>query len=153
MDTFMTVLHVVAGVFVIGPLAILPMSSLRLIRGGETERVRASAKPIRLLSYLSLIVAVTGFGAVGLADPKYDLSVTTPWVLWSIVLYVVALVVTLFVVVPALEHVGAPVNAGHAAATRTAEGTKDPAYGKVAAGSGIASLALIVVVVLMVWKP
>ena len=34
-----------------------------------------------------------------MADPKYDLSVTTPWILWSIVPYLVAF---------ALHHALAP---------------------------------------------
>ena len=139
MDTLFSILHVVAAVFIVGPIAIMPMASLRSLRAGDATRTAASAKTIRLLSYLSLIVVVTGFGLVGMADPKYNLHITTPWVLISIALYIVALLLTLVVVVPTFQHPDRrPARAG---------------YARAAAGSGIATLCLVAIVVLMVWKP
>jgi hypothetical protein len=79
---------------------------------------------------------------MGLADKKYDLSILTPWILWSIILYVIALGLTLFLVVPTMRRAGEAIRAG--------EASKYPA---IAAGSGVASLLLVAVVVLMVWKP
>lgn len=148
MQTVVNILHVVAAVFIVGPMAILPMSAMRAIRAGSAAQVTVLAKSINLFSLLSLVVVVFGFGAMGLSDPKFDLSVTTPWILWSIVLYLVALGLSLFLVVPtirkaadALEVAGGP---AEAAPTR---------YPAIAAGSGIATLLLVAVVVLMVWKP
>lgn len=139
MDTLLNVLHVVTAVFIIGPVAILPMTTLRTLRAGDRTRTAAAAKSIRLLGYLSLIVVITGYGLLEMADAQYDLSITTPWVLASLILYVVALLLTLLVVVPAFQH---------------AEGGNSRAiYVRAAAGSGIATLCLIAVVVLMVWKP
>lgn len=139
MDTMFSILHVVTAVFVIGPMAILPMTSLRILRAGDTSRAASSARAIRLLSYLSLVVLVTGFGVMGMADPQYDLSVTTPWVLASIGLYFVALLVTLAVVVPAFQ-------------SAVRDSTR-AIYTRAATGSGLASFCLLAVVVLMVWKP
>jgi NADH:ubiquinone oxidoreductase subunit 6 (subunit J) len=79
---------------------------------------------------------------MGMADPKFHLGITTPWILWSIILYVVALALTLFLVVPTMRR----------AAESLREGTASR-YPQLAAGSGVASLLLLVVVILMVWKP
>lgn len=77
MDILFNILHVVSAVFIIGPIAIMPMAALRSLRHGDNERSIKTGKSVRLLSYLSLIVVVTGFGVMGMADPKYDLTITT----------------------------------------------------------------------------
>lgn len=142
METLFAVLHVVSAVFIVGPMAILPMTAMRAIRAGDARQVETLAKSTNLLSLLSLLVALFGFGLMGMADPKLHLSITTPWILSSIVLYVVALAVTLFLVVPTMRR----------AAEALREGTASR-YPQLAAGSGVASLLLLVVVILMVWKP
>ena len=102
-------------------------------------RATASAKSLRLLTYLSALVIVTGFGVMGMADPKYDLSITTPWVLGSLILYVIAVALTLGIVIPTYLH----------------PERREPKqrYSRAAASSGIATISLVAVVVLMVWKP
>jgi uncharacterized membrane protein len=147
MDTVINVLHVVGAVFIVGPMAILPMTAMRAIRGGNAAQVALLAKSTNLFGLLSVLVAVLGFGAVSLADERFNLSFTTPWVLWSIILYAVALGLTLFLVVPAMRGAAEALENSGSATSGT---TRYPA---IAAGSGIASLLLVVVVVLMVWKP
>lgn len=146
MNTLFTVLHVVAAVFIIGPMAILPMTAMRAVRGGNAQQVAMLAKSTNVFSLLSLVVALLGFGVVGMADEKFNLSVTTPWVLWSIILYVIALGLMLFLVVPTMRRAAEALEGAGTAAG----GTRYPA---IAAGSGAASLLLVAVVVLMVWKP
>lgn len=85
MDLLFSILHVATAVFIIGPIAIIPMTGLRKLRTGDTTRATASSKSLRLLTYLSLLVVVTGFGVMGMATPKYDSSITTPWVLGSLI--------------------------------------------------------------------
>ncbi|MCS5717114.1 DUF2269 domain-containing protein [Herbiconiux sp. CPCC 205763] len=165
METLFSVLHVVGAVFIVGPMAILPMTALRAIRAGNTAQVRTLAKSTMIFSYLSLIVFVLGFGLVGMADEKYALSLTTPWVLWSIIAYVVAIVLNLVVVVPSMRRAGAAAEPSGAATAgaggvataggaATAGGTNQRSgYPAISAGSGIVSLLLVLVVVLMVWKP
>lgn len=150
MDTLFSVLHVVGAVFIVGPMAILPMTAMRAVRAGNASQVATLAKSTNLFALLSLIVFVLGFGLVGLADPKYHLSVTTPWVLWSIVAYVIALGLTLFLVVPTMRRAS---DALEASSADTAVGAASAGYPAIAAGSGVASLLLVLVVVLMVWKP
>lgn len=142
METLFAVLHVVSAVFIVGPMAILPMTAMRAVRAGNAGQVEVLAKSTNLISLLSLLVVFFGFGVMGLADKKYDLSITTPWILWSIILYVVALGLTLFLVVPTMRRAAEGIRGG--AASR---------YPAIAAGSGVASLLLVAVVVLMVWKP
>ncbi|MCU1443993.1 MAG: conjugal transfer protein TrbL [Cryobacterium sp.] len=148
MENLMNILHVVSAVFIVGPMAILPMTAMRAIRAGNGVQVAGLAKSTNLLSLLSLIVVVFGFGAMSMADERFNLSVTTPWILWSIILYAVALGLSLFLVVPTMRR---------AAEALQGSGSTAPAtpnrYPAIAAGSGTASLLLVIVVVLMVWKP
>ena len=146
MDTLLTVLHVVTAVFLVGPMAILPMTGLRALRAGEWSMVATLATSTRVFSLASVLVAVLGFGVVGMADERFDLSVTTPWVLASIVLYLVALGLSLGLVVPSLTRAADRLEKG-------GPGGATALYGRIAAGSGVVSLLLVAVTVLMVWKP
>ncbi|MCW2634976.1 MAG: conjugal transfer protein TrbL [Blastococcus sp.] len=146
MDTVLNVLHVVAAVFLVGPMAILPMTAMRAVRAENGPMVALLARSTRVFSLASLLVAVLGFGVLGMADEKFDLSVTTSWVLTSIILYLVALALSLALVVPSLNRAAGELEAGRGEAARAL-------YGRIAAGSGVVSLLLVVVTVLMVWKP
>ncbi|PPL19532.1 DUF2269 family protein [Microterricola pindariensis] len=151
METLFSILHVVTAVFIVGPMAILPMTAMRAVRAGNASQVAVLAKSTNLFSLLSLLVVVFGFGVMGMADEKYNLSVTTPWVLWSIILYIVALGLSLFVVVPTMRKAAEALGAVDAANPSAAAAPSR--YPAIAAGSGVASLLLVAVVVLMVWKP
>lgn len=146
MDTVLNVLHVVTAVFVVGPMAILPMTALRALRAGEWSMVATLSASTRVFSLASLLVAVLGFGVVGAAGPGSGLSLTTDWVLISIVLYLLALALSLSVVVPSMSRAAAALE------ERQGEGAR-ALYGRIAAGSGIVALLLVAVTVLMVWKP
>jgi uncharacterized membrane protein len=148
MDTIINVLHVVTAVFIVGPMAILPMTAMRAIRGENAGQVALLAKSTNLFSLLSLLTVVFGFGAMSLAPERFNLSVTTPWILWSIILYAVALGLNLFLVVPTMRRAA---EALQDAGTHASAGSNR--YPAIAAGSGVASLLLVAVVVLMVWKP
>ena len=148
MNTIFFVIHVALAVFIVGPMVTLPMTALRAIRAGHTQTVQTLTTPTRIFTYLSIAIALIGFAVVGTTSTDDNFKVSTPWILTSIILYVVALGVALFVVVPSLS----------AAGTAMAE-SKDPVAagakyrGRLAASSGIVSLLLLVIVVLMVWQP
>jgi uncharacterized membrane protein len=146
MDTVLTALHVVAAVFLVGPMAVLPMTAMRAVRVGNGPVVELLARSTRVFSLASLLVAFLGFGVLGVVGKTDKISVTTGWVLASILLYVVALGLSLLVVVPALETAGSALATGSPDAGRAG-------YGRIAASSGIVSLLLIAVTVLMVWRP
>ncbi|MGS0688466.1 DUF2269 family protein [Nakamurella sp. GG22] len=145
MEDVLSALHVVGAVFIVGPMAILPMTAMRSVRAGQGGQVAVLAKSTYIFSLLSLLVAILGFGILGVSD--HDTSVSTPWVLISIILYVLAVGLTLLAVVPALrsaaEHLQDP----------AAQELSKPDYRRIAIGSGVTSLLLVVVVVLMSWKP
>ncbi|MDQ1607539.1 MAG: hypothetical protein QOE16_271 [Microbacteriaceae bacterium] len=171
MQILFNVLHIVAAVFIVGPMAILPMTAMRALRAGNGAQVATLAKSSYVFSLLSLLVAVLGFGALGVSDPKDHFSFTSPWILISIILYVVAVGLSLFLVVPAMRRAaeqlesatqlasaaqpGTPAtttDAAGAATSATGESTSS-GYGAIAGGSGVVALLLVAVVVLMVWKP
>src|SRR3712207_708083 len=116
MDTLLNVLHVVTAVFLVGPMAILPMTALRALRAGEWSMVATLTTSTRVFSLASLLVAVLGFGVVGTADVEFGLSVTTSWVLTSIVLYLIALALSLALVVPSMSEAAAALEQGRAEA-------------------------------------
>lgn len=138
----MTILHVGTAVFLVGPMAILPMTGLRALRSGSAAQVKTLAASTSVFSWLSLLTFILGFAVMGMS--KYDLSFTDPWILWSIIAYVIAFVLNVFVVVPQMNK---------AAQADTPEGAKPAGYGMIAGMNGIASLLLVVVVILMIWKP
>lgn len=138
METAFNVLHVLTAVFLVGPMAILPMVAMRDLRTGDGSQAAALGRSTNVFSLASLLVIVFGFGLLGMSD--YDLSITTPWILASLIVYVVALALTLAIVVPALRGAAAVSDRGGS-------------YKRVAMSSGIATLLLLAAVVLMVWKP
>jgi len=153
METLFATLHVVAAVFIVGPMAILPMTAMRAIRTGNGQQVDTLARSTFVFSLLSLVVVVFGFGILPFS--KYGTTVTTPWVLASLIIYVVALALSIFGVVPAMRAAAeqlAAVPTGSMPGPDTAADTRR-AYSRVAMFSGIASLLLVVIVVLMAWKP
>jgi uncharacterized membrane protein len=163
MGTLLNILHVVTAVFIVGPMAILPMTGMRAIRAGNAGQVLTLAKSTFVLSLASLAVVIFGFGAMSLADERFNLSVTTPWILISIVLYIIALIVSLAMVVPIMRRAGhrlqeaenAPAGATGTAPVKgsSTAGRSMSEYSLIAMSSGISAVLLLVIVILMVWKP
>lgn len=143
MQTLFSVLHVTAAVFIIGPMAVLPMLGMRSLRLGNSAQVATLARSTALVGWLSLIVAVLGFGLVSFVDSEDKLTYTTPWLLASIILYSIAVTITLSGVAPLMKR----------ASQRLADGKLAMEYRSIAALSGLSALLLVAVVVLMVWRP
>jgi uncharacterized membrane protein len=144
MEKLLNVLHVLTAVFLVGPMAVLPMTAMRSLRAGHAEQVSSLARSTAVFSIGSVVVALLGFALLGMTGDEHGTSVSTPWVLWSVIAYLVALGLTLFIVVPALRAAAVRARSG---------GSVSDSYGKIAAPSGASSLLLAVVVVLMVWRP
>jgi uncharacterized membrane protein len=144
-DKALTAIHVAAAVFIIGPMAILPHTSLRPLRNGDAGQARSLAKSVKLFTLLSLITFVFGFAAMGSEPKKYDITFGDTWVWLSIVLYVIAFALSYWVVVPNMRKAADEAEAG-------AKG-KPNSYGAIAGSAGATTLLLVVVVVLMVWRP
>jgi uncharacterized membrane protein len=129
-------------------MAILPMTAMRALRSENYAQVATLAKSTAVFSYLSLIVFLLGFAVLGMSKPQDNLSMTTPWILTSVIAYAIAIVLSLVVVVPAMRR-AAEAPAGPSAGSSSAPRSN----AAVSAGSGVVSLLLLLVVVLMVWKP
>lgn len=142
MSTIFAILHVATAVFIVGPMAILPMTALRSLRAGQAGQVRSLAKSTMVFTLLSLLPFLIGFGLMGM----YKIPFARTWIWLSIVLYLVAFVIALVLVVPAMRRAATMLEGSDAAA-------KTGGYGMIAGGSGIVSVLLLAVVVLMAWKP
>jgi uncharacterized membrane protein len=141
MGTVLAVLHVVAAVFLVGPMALLPQTALRAVRAGNAPMVELLTRSTTVFTWASLAVAVLGFGVSGVEG----IPLSRTWLWLSIVLYLLALVLSLVLVVPALTRAAAGLQRGDASAKAL--------YGRIAAGGGVVSLLLVAVAVLMAWKP
>lgn len=153
MYTVMNVLHVVTAVFLVGPMAALPMSALRMVRVGNAPSVERAAKATTIFSVGSLAVFIFGFGLIEAAPESWNLSLATPWILTSIILYAVALALSLFAVAPALRSVAEHLRADADPTAGGVVAVRGNDYRRIAIVSGIVSLLLIAVVVLMVVRP
>jgi cytochrome bd-type quinol oxidase subunit 2 len=119
-------IHVLAVILAFGPLFLYPSMQ----RSGDTQ---AMARMHMRLVFPSLVVVwVAGMGMAGVGE--YDLA-ANEWVMVSILLWLVMLVISWFLIRPATKD------------------TSEDARKKMAIGSGITHLLLIVTLVLMIWKP
>jgi uncharacterized membrane protein len=148
--TFLKTLHVVAAVFLIGPLVVVPMGGLRAVRVGDLSAVRSAVRQTTLYGMLSLLVFAFGAAMIPFAE---KITFGTPWVTISMTLFVVALGIVLGLVVPSLTKAATLLESGAAKGETEAHPELDAIRGRIAASSGVASLLLVVITVLMVVKP
>ena len=178
MTTFVLTLHVLAAVFLIGPMAIAPMMGMRAIRRHDARGVHEAARTTTLYTLLSLVVAGLGFLLTAVGSDRWSFG--DAWIVISTTLYVIALLLGIGVVAPGLTGAArlldasttvpatplttptapdataeTPEPAGTDTATIDVEARRkvDAAYGRVAASSGIVALLLLIIVILMVVRP
>jgi uncharacterized membrane protein len=132
-------LHLVAAIFVVGPLVAGANQAARALRGGDQRALASLARLTAIYGYSSLLVGV--FGA-GLVQDKYGHSWSQAWLIISLVLFVLASALVIGLLVPLLRRAAAGVEGGTAGLA-----------GRAGAIAGIASLCYLVIVVLMVYKP
>lgn len=137
-------LHLITAVFLVGPSAVAGMTSARHARKGHAQALRDGARTTRVYTAATVVVvllgsALTGIGAVG---EQWDMGQL--WVSASYALWIVAVAVTFGLVVPAQTKAAKAIESGEAGS---------PFAARMAAGAGIASLAWIAIIVLMVAKP
>ena len=141
-------IHVILAVFIIGPMALLPHTGLRALREHDAKRVSGVARSTQLFTWLSLLVFVFGFAAEG----ERGVPFTQLWIWLSVLLFLAAFVLSAFVVVPNLRRGAEEIEQGPA--TIAGEKLRRPAaYSAVAATAGVSTILLVVVVVLMAFRP
>lgn len=138
------VLHLLAVLFVIGPLAVTAVQSPRLARGGQLAELRTAARTTRVYALASVVVVVLGTAMVGLGGVGAGWEFSQLWVSASYALWLLAVGLTLVVVVPAQ---------GDAVQALEGGGDASGTAGRMTAGGGLAMLAWTAIVILMVTKP
>ena len=123
----MALVHILAAIAAFGPLFLYP----GLRRAGETTTI---ARMHMRLTFPALIVLwVVGMGLAGMSDDVYQMSQL--WLTLSILVWVILVAVSWSLIRPAITD------------------TDESAIAKMAAGTGITHLGLVIGLVLMVWKP
>lgn len=136
-------LHLLTVAFVVGPLAVIAVTSARLVRTGDLEGLRSAVRTTRVYAAATLVTVLLGSALVGLSGtgtPTWDMG--DGWILGSYLLWLVAVVLTVAVVLPGQRAALAVLESGGTAVT-----------GRIAVGAGLAMLCWTAIVVLMVFKP
>jgi hypothetical protein len=121
------ILHVLAAIVAFGPLFLYP----RLRRAGETTTI--ARMHMRLVFPALVLLWVLGMALVGLSDELWEVSQT--WVTVAIIVWAVLLVVSWFLIRPAISD------------------PSEAATSRMGAGIGITHLGLVVALYLMIFKP
>lgn len=105
-------LHVLLAIFLIGPLAMIPMTALRSIRGRDARQLHGAARQTMIYGLASILVFLLGFAVVGTEPSDHKISLGAPWLTISMTLYVIALVLVLVVLVPSLRRAARLIDKG-----------------------------------------
>ena len=101
----------------------------------------------RIYAIGSLLVVVLGFALMSLTSPytkQPSGEFTDLWIWLSVLLWVVAVALTMTVIVPALDRATAAIGSGESVEALT---------GRVAAAGGVVGLVFVAIVFLMVYQP
>lgn len=123
----MGLLHILSAVVAFGPLFLYPT----LRKAGQTTTI--AGLHMRIVFPALVLMWVLGMGLSGMSDGLFELS--QAWLALSILVWVVLVVVSWFMIKPALDD------------------TSDAATSKLMAGVGIHHLGLVVGLILMIWRP
>jgi uncharacterized membrane protein len=134
-------LHLIAAVFLIGPLVAAANQAASALRKDDVGGLRALARIVTIYGWGSLLVLV--FGA-GLVQDKYDHSWGDAWLIISLILFLLASVIVIALLGPLLRRAVVTIGAG---------GKVPDLAGRAAMLGGVASLCYLVITVLMVYKP
>lgn len=137
-------LHLIAAVFLIGPLVAGGNMGLRAARTGDTTGLRTATRLVTVYGWASLLVLVFGAAMVRGEDSGWHISFSDTWVPLSLALFVAATGLVLGVLVPALRDAGRKAEAGEVTTALVP---------RIAAVGGVVSVLYLVITVLMVYRP
>lgn len=123
----MALAHILAAIVAFGPLFLYP----GLRRAGETAVI--ASMHMRLVFPALIVLWVLGMGLAGMSEDTYKLSEL--WLTLSILNWVVLVAASWFLIRPAITD------------------GRDTALSRLAAGTGITHLGLVIGLALMIWKP
>lgn len=134
-------LHVLAAVFLLGPLVFATSATPRAIRTGGADTLRFLARTSRLYAYGSILVLVLGASQV---QSKYGYHWSQLWVWLSTALFVVAFALLTALVLPAQRR---------ALAALEGDGDASRQLPVINAAAGLAALSFGAIVFLMIYQP
>jgi uncharacterized membrane protein len=141
-------LHLLVAIFAIGPLVGAVTTASRALRTPDAAAATSAARTIRIYSYVSVLVVILGMGLMSQNAPwdksEHVAEFGDTWIWLSVLLWLVAMALSLGVVVPSLTRAAAASGSGSATGSLT---------GRVAAAGGAVGLIFAVIVVLMVYQP
>lgn len=137
-------LHLITVVVLVGPSTVAATLSARHARAGRAQALRDAQRTTRLCTLGTLLTVLLGTAMVGLGAVGEQWEMGQVWVSASYALWFVAVTLQLGLVVP---------TQGRAAAAIEGGGDGGALAGRIAAGAGLASLAWVAIIALMVYKP
>ncbi|GAB3495858.1 DUF2269 family protein [Flexivirga lutea] len=151
----MLFLHLLTAIFAVGPLVHAVTTASRGLRTADPVAIESSARTAKIYSMASVLVVIFGFGLMSQKRRGKELgSFGDTWIWLSLLLWVVAVIITFVVLVPALERASDAIRAGSegsgAGDLQTAVKSQTA---RVAAGGGVVGVLFAVIVVLMVYRP
>lgn len=138
-------LHLLFAIFGVGPLVGAVTTASRGIRQGDGAATALAARTSRIYAYASLLVVILGFGLMSTKrHGKTIADFGDTWIWLSVLLWLVAMALTLAVIVPTLEKVTEMIGRQESVVALTA---------RVAAAGGVVGLIFAGIVFLMVYRP
>lgn len=148
---FLLAVHLVLAVFVVGPLVWAATTAGRGVRKGDGTATASSARVLTIYAYVSALVVIAGMALMSqkpesmvAGGGKHIAEFGDTWIWLSLVLWAIAVAITLGVIVPTLKKATKLIEAQDSVVTLT---------GRVAAAGGVVGLIFVAIVVLMAYKP
>ena len=138
-------LHLLFAIFAIGPLVHAATTASRGVRKADAGATAASARMLRIYSYVSVLVVIAGGALMSVKrNGETVAEFSDLWIWLSLLMWAVSVALILAVAVPTLTRVTRGLGEGTAVSTLT---------GRVAAVGGIVGVLFAVIVFLMVYRP
>ena len=132
-------IHFTLGALAVIPLAVVPFAGVIEVRARNAPGVRGLGRASTVFGVIALVI---GFLGIMLISYVPQVTIATPWLGASVILYGATLALTMGVTAPRLRAASESIARGTVASTR------------MLTVSGVATTVfLAAVVVLMVWKP
>jgi hypothetical protein len=150
-------LHILCAIVGLGGVTlngVYGVASRKAIGNGALAIVRANGKATKIAEVFIYFVPILGFALVGLSDDAWEFGQTWLWL--SIVLYALALAISVGGLLPTFrtyERLVAEIEGSTVAPTPAVEATLDGMLKKQAALGSMLHVFLVVLLVLMIWKP
>jgi hypothetical protein len=132
-------IHFTLGALVVIPLVAVPFAGVIEVRARNVSGVRGLGRASTVLGVIALVIGLLGIMLISYVP---HLTIATPWLGASVILYGAALALTIGVTAPRLRAASESIAQGTAAST-----------GMLAVSGVATTVFLVAVVVLMVWKP